>query len=357
MVGLLAGKGLALAAGKPLIAVNHLEGHALSPRLVDPDLDFPYLLLLVSAAAIASCSKCAGSATTAGWRRPSTMPPARRSTRPPSCSASAIPAGRRSRRWPRDGDPSAVPLPRPLVGIGRAAFLLRRPQERGPARGGERAIIGPPTSPPASSRRWSIASSTAPRARSSVSDAPSLVVAGGVAANARGPLGARSSLPSEQGRALLRAARLAVHRQCGDDRLGRGRALRGRADRRARRAGAGALAARPRGREGARRGGEGMTHRKAGGDRRRRLGHRAGAGRRDRRARDLAVGARGRRRGGGQPHPRESGLSARASTLDPAIRATSNFSDLAELRRLAGGHPGAAYARGAVAARPARTCR
>jgi N6-L-threonylcarbamoyladenine synthase len=48
MVALLAGKGLALAAGKPLIAVNHLEGHALSPRLIDPDLDFPYLLLLVS---------------------------------------------------------------------------------------------------------------------------------------------------------------------------------------------------------------------------------------------------------------------------------------------------------------------
>ena len=48
MVALLTGKGLALAAGKPLIAVNHLEGHALSPRLVDPDLQFPYLLLLVS---------------------------------------------------------------------------------------------------------------------------------------------------------------------------------------------------------------------------------------------------------------------------------------------------------------------
>src|SRR6476469_6783296 len=48
MVALLAGKGLALAAGKPLIAVNHLEGHALSPRLADPDLEFPYLLLLVS---------------------------------------------------------------------------------------------------------------------------------------------------------------------------------------------------------------------------------------------------------------------------------------------------------------------
>src|SRR4051812_34014425 len=48
MVALLAGKGLALAAGKPLIAVNHLEGHALSPRLADPALGFPYLLLLVS---------------------------------------------------------------------------------------------------------------------------------------------------------------------------------------------------------------------------------------------------------------------------------------------------------------------
>jgi N6-L-threonylcarbamoyladenine synthase len=48
MVALLAGKGLALGTGKPLVAVNHLEGHALSPRLVDPDLGFPYLLLLVS---------------------------------------------------------------------------------------------------------------------------------------------------------------------------------------------------------------------------------------------------------------------------------------------------------------------
>ena len=48
MVALLAGKGLALAADKPLVAVNHLEGHALSPRLADPDLGYPYLLLLVS---------------------------------------------------------------------------------------------------------------------------------------------------------------------------------------------------------------------------------------------------------------------------------------------------------------------
>jgi N6-L-threonylcarbamoyladenine synthase len=48
MVGLVTAKALAMACGKPLIAVNHLEGHALSPRLIDPELEFPYLLLLVS---------------------------------------------------------------------------------------------------------------------------------------------------------------------------------------------------------------------------------------------------------------------------------------------------------------------
>ncbi len=48
MVGLVTAKAMAFAAGKPLIAVNHLEGHALSPRLADPTLEFPYLLLLTS---------------------------------------------------------------------------------------------------------------------------------------------------------------------------------------------------------------------------------------------------------------------------------------------------------------------
>jgi len=47
MVGLVTAKMLALAAGKPLVAVNHLEGHALSPRLT-AEVAFPYLLLLVS---------------------------------------------------------------------------------------------------------------------------------------------------------------------------------------------------------------------------------------------------------------------------------------------------------------------
>lgn len=48
MVGLVTAKALAMASDTPLLAINHLEGHALSPRLANPDLEFPYLLLLVS---------------------------------------------------------------------------------------------------------------------------------------------------------------------------------------------------------------------------------------------------------------------------------------------------------------------
>jgi N6-L-threonylcarbamoyladenine synthase len=48
MVGLVAGKAIALAHDKPLLAINHLEGHALSPRLAEGGATFPYLLLLVS---------------------------------------------------------------------------------------------------------------------------------------------------------------------------------------------------------------------------------------------------------------------------------------------------------------------
>jgi N6-L-threonylcarbamoyladenine synthase len=47
MVGLTTAKGLSLATGKPLVAVNHIEAHALSPRL-NPGVAFPYMLLLVS---------------------------------------------------------------------------------------------------------------------------------------------------------------------------------------------------------------------------------------------------------------------------------------------------------------------
>ncbi len=47
IVGLMTAKAIAAAANKPLMAINHLEGHALTARLTD-GVAFPYLLLLVS---------------------------------------------------------------------------------------------------------------------------------------------------------------------------------------------------------------------------------------------------------------------------------------------------------------------
>ena len=47
MVGMMAGKAIAAAHDLPFMGVNHLEAHALTPRLTDK-VDFPYLVLLVS---------------------------------------------------------------------------------------------------------------------------------------------------------------------------------------------------------------------------------------------------------------------------------------------------------------------
>ena len=350
MVGLVTAKGLALAAGKPLIAVNHLEGHALSPLLADPDLAFPL-------SAAARLGRPLPAAVRRG-RRP--LPPPRHHDR--RCRRRGVrqdrqaarprlsrrPGGRARRR--RRAIREAVPLPRPLRRLGRAAFLLRRPQERGAARASESGPLrAMPTSPPRSSRRWSTAWSTAPRARSTRRrGATALVVAGGVAANQA----VRAALTGAGRRArpaLRRAAAVAVHRQCGDDRLGRRAALRGRADRRPRRAGAGALAARSRGREGARRGGEGM---RIGVDRRRRLGHRAGPGRGGGRRGGAALGARARSRRGDQRAPREQRSFCQGMPLGPAIRATGDLAELARLRRLPRRH-----ARPSICARCSAACR
>jgi hypothetical protein len=115
MVALLAGKGLALAAGKPLIAVNHLEGHALSPRLVDPDLDFPYLLLLVSGGhcqilEVLGAGDYRRLATTIDDAAGEAFDKAAKLLGLPYPGGPAIEA------LARQGDSAAVPLPRPLVG-------------------------------------------------------------------------------------------------------------------------------------------------------------------------------------------------------------------------------------------------
>lgn len=48
IVGVMAGKTLASILNKPFLAINHLEGHALMARFFNPELEFPFILLLIS---------------------------------------------------------------------------------------------------------------------------------------------------------------------------------------------------------------------------------------------------------------------------------------------------------------------
>ena len=115
MVGLVTAKGLALAAGKPLIAVNHLEGHALSPMLSQPDLDFPYLLLLVSGG---HCQLLFVEGVGRYRRLATTIDDAAGEAFDKSAKLLGLgfPGGPAVERAAKAGDPRAVPLPRPLVG-------------------------------------------------------------------------------------------------------------------------------------------------------------------------------------------------------------------------------------------------
>lgn len=118
--GLLAAKGLALALDKPLLAVNHLEGHALSPRLAEP-CPFPYLLLLVSGGHTQLLSvNGLGDYTRLG----STVDDAAGEAFDKSAKVMGLgfPGGPNVEKWAAKGDPKAVQLPRPFKGRDHADF-------------------------------------------------------------------------------------------------------------------------------------------------------------------------------------------------------------------------------------------
>ena len=181
MVALLAGKGLALAAGKPLVAVNHLEGHALSPRLVDPDLAFPYLLLLVSGG---HCQLLEVRGVGDYRRLATTIDDAAGEAFDKAAKLLGLgyPGGPAIERLAAQGDRAAVPLPRPLVGSAEPHFSfagLKSAVQRVAASGGFRP------EDIAASFQQAVVDCLADRTRLALqrSDAPALVVAGGVAAN------------------------------------------------------------------------------------------------------------------------------------------------------------------------------
>jgi N6-L-threonylcarbamoyladenine synthase len=181
MVALLTAKGLALATGKPLVAVNHLQGHALSPRLVDPDLAFPYLLLLVSGGHCQILEVLG----VGDYRRLSTTiddAAGEAFDKAAKLLGLGYPGGPAIEELAKDGKKNAVPLPRPLVGSGEPHFSFA-----GLKSAVQRAIASGVHAPAdiAASFQQAVVDTLVDRTRLALghSDAPTLVVAGGVAAN------------------------------------------------------------------------------------------------------------------------------------------------------------------------------
>ena len=121
MVGLVTAKALAMASDRPLLAINHLEGHALSPRLADPALEFPYALLLVSGG---HCQLLEVSGVGRYRRLATTIDDALGEAFDKTAKILGLgfPGGPAVERLAREGDPAAVPLPRPLLGSAEPHF-------------------------------------------------------------------------------------------------------------------------------------------------------------------------------------------------------------------------------------------
>jgi N6-L-threonylcarbamoyladenine synthase len=182
MVGLVTAKALAWAGGKPLWGINHLEGHALSPRLVDPDLRFPYLLLLVSGG---HCQLITVEGVGRYRRLATTIDDAAGEAfdKVAKMLGLGFPGGPAVENAAQHGDPKAVPLPRPLVGSGEPHFSFA-----GLKTAVLRAVQAEQHRPAdiAASFQAAVTDCLADRTRIAIRampEATALVVAGGVAAN------------------------------------------------------------------------------------------------------------------------------------------------------------------------------
>lgn len=181
MVGLVTGKALAHAAGKPLVAVNHLEGHALSPRLADADLEFPYLLLLVSGG---HCQLLLVEGVGRYRRLATTIDDAAGEAFDKTAKLLGLgfPGGPAVERAALKGNPGAVPLPRPLLRSPEPHFSFA-----GLKAAVARVIHDYPPEDIAASFQAAVVDCLLDRTRRAMaqaSGATALVVAGGVAANA-----------------------------------------------------------------------------------------------------------------------------------------------------------------------------
>jgi len=182
MVGLVTAKALAMAGDKPLLAINHLEGHALSPRLADETLEYPYALLLVSGG---HCQVLRVEGVGRYQRLATTIDDALGEAFDKTAKILGLgyPGGPAVERLAAEGDAKAVPLPRPLLGSAEPHFsfaglksAVLRAHDSGQYRAEDIAASFQQAAVDCILDRTG-------RALEAMGDVSALVVAGGVAAN------------------------------------------------------------------------------------------------------------------------------------------------------------------------------
>lgn len=188
LVGLVTGKAMAAAAGLPFIAVNHLEGHALSARL-SHGIEFPFLLLLVTGG---HCQLIAAEGLGRYERLGTTIDDAigEAFDKTARMLGMGYPGGPEIERAARRGNPKRYALPRPMRGRDGCDFsfsglktAVRRITDAGPLSAQDVADV-------AASFQAAVGDVVADRTRSAMANfsvkfgrGHPLVVAGGVAAN------------------------------------------------------------------------------------------------------------------------------------------------------------------------------
>lgn len=113
LAGVMCAKGLSAGSGKPLIGVNHLAGHALTPRLSD-GIAYPYLMLLVSGG---HCQFLEVKSPTSYRRLGGTIDdaPGEAFDKTARLLGLAQPGGPSVENEAKNGNPKAFKLPRPLL--------------------------------------------------------------------------------------------------------------------------------------------------------------------------------------------------------------------------------------------------
>ena len=179
LVGLMTGKALAQAAGVSFFPINHLEGHALSPRLTE-DCPFPYLLLLVSGG---HCQFLLVRGLGDYTRLGTTIDDAAGEAFDKTAKKLGLgfPGGPAVERMASAGDPDAVDLPRPLLnrpGLDMSFAGLKTAVARAADEGANPADL-------CASFQAAVCDVLAEKTRRALAetDQRRLVVAGGVAAN------------------------------------------------------------------------------------------------------------------------------------------------------------------------------